>query len=361
MYGLSQAVLTCLPPELKGARLFPNKCRGGRKGGGHRKEACTHTTHSRVEAGVGYRCRGLTRGSQGGGPAAGRLVYRQETHRQKHPKEPGYQLSHATMWACKRRQMCVVYTEIHTGTYTEAAETCSNVFTHTDPHKHTCTCTHTQRIQIQMCQAKPRRQREEGLTTQRIQLPKTQHMRVHVRIHTHTHSHTSTSFTGAFVFKGHAIKTSCWERKRLCVLGGAGMPSSCSSSRIRARPIPFLPCPGGGRSGRARRQAGVGAPAGPAPTLGRCLWRAAQNPESHTDPRPRSGPGPRRSPWPCPQACFNPGIQTETCLWPRAPCLACAYRLAFFFFFNFNKVIKGQSLELERCELESRLCHLSTG
>lgn len=102
-------------------------------------------------------------------------------------------------------------------------------------------------------------------------------------------------------------------------------------------------------------QAGVGAPAGPAPTLGRCLWQAAQNPESHADPRAWSGPSPRMSLWPCPQACFNPDPDGNLALdWGAMPGLC----LRPFFF---NKVIKGQSLELKRCELEPQLCPLSTG
>ena len=98
-----------------------------------------------------------------------------------------------------------------------------------------------------MCQAKPRRQRE-GLTTQRTQLPKTRHMCVHERVRTHTLTHTpwegSTSFIGAFGFRGHAIKTSCWERKRLCVLGwGAGMREQLQflQDKGQARSVPPLP------------------------------------------------------------------------------------------------------------------------
>ena len=139
MYGLSQAVLTCLPPELKGARLFPDKCRGGGEGGGHRKEACTHTTHSRVEAGVGYRCQGLTRGSQDGGPATGRLVYRQETHNTSTLKSLGtnsvmQQRGHANA------DSCVLYTQIYTQARIQRlqrrAQTCSHTRTRTNTHAH---------------------------------------------------------------------------------------------------------------------------------------------------------------------------------------------------------------------------------
>ena len=97
-----------------------------------RKEACTHTTYCRGEARVGYRCGGVARGSGRGGPLPGVwCTHTHRKHKQAHPKEPGYQLSYATTWACKHGQVCVVYTQTGTGTYTEAAETCSNVFTHT--------------------------------------------------------------------------------------------------------------------------------------------------------------------------------------------------------------------------------------
>ena len=163
------------------------------------------------------------------------------------------------------------------------------------------------------------------------QLPHTQ---THTHTHTQTHTHTPLGReplpSEELLDSGqHAIKTLCWERRRLCVLGW-GCRSSCSSSRIRARPTPFCSLPQGRKVRRGQGwRAGVGAPAGPAPTLGYCLWQAAQSPESHSDPQPWSGPVPRTPRGSAPRSGAML-TQTEAWLWPQAPRSPCASGLAFF-------------------------------
>lgn len=187
-----------------------------------------------------------------------------------------------------------------------------------------------------MCQAKPRRQRE-GLTTQRTQLPKTRHMCVHERVRTHTLTHTpwegSTSFIGAFGFRGHAIKTSCWERKRLCVLGwGAGMREQLQflQDKGQARSVPPLPW---GR--KVRQGQGCRREWGRLPALHQ-LWGAVSGRLPRTQkatltPGPGLAPAPESPHGPVPRLASTL-TQMETWLWTRAPRLACAYGLAFFFF-----------------------------
>lgn len=227
MYGLSQAVLTCLPPRLKGARLFPDKCRGGGGGSGvgRRLVHTPHTAEEKQEWGTGAEAWPGAADVGGLSQVSGVHTHTGNTNRHTQ-KSLGtnsvtQQRGHANTDRCV---LCIhKLAQAHIQRLQRRAQTCSH--THTDPHKHARTCIHTQGIQIQLCQAKPRRQRE-GLTTQRTQLPKTQHMCVRERVYTHTLTHTlwegSTSFIGAFGFRGHAIKTSCWERKRLCVLGWGG-------------------------------------------------------------------------------------------------------------------------------------------
>lgn len=225
-----------------------------------------------------------------------------------------------------------MYTEIGTSTYTKAAETRADMFMHTEPHKHVCACTRTQRMQIEKGQAKPR---VGGRGSDHRDKPDHAHPAC-MCSYTHTHPggnhflHRSFWIQGNMQSGPHAWKESafvCWEQ---------GFGSSCSNSRIRARPIP---CPREeGQAGPGWGGLGVGLPAGPAPALGHCLWQAAQGPESHSDPRPWSGLA----------SAPRPGTtltQTEAWPWPWAPRPPHASGLAFFLPLQSEK--KGQALELE--------------
>ena len=108
----------------------------GRQG---RKEACTHTTHCRVEARVGYRCGGVARGSRCGVPAPRCLVY---THMQetqtRTPKRawvPTQLRNDVGMQT--RTGVCCVYTNRHRHIYRGCRDVLKRVHTHTRTHTNT--------------------------------------------------------------------------------------------------------------------------------------------------------------------------------------------------------------------------------
>lgn len=106
-------------PELKGARLFPDKCRGGGGGEGRRKGATL--------GGLAH-CRSTARGSRGGGSGTRCLL---ETHtRDLHTPQ--------STWVRTRLHRHVgllVYTGIHAGPYPRQAhaELRRHAHTHSPP------------------------------------------------------------------------------------------------------------------------------------------------------------------------------------------------------------------------------------
>lgn len=231
-------------------------------------------------------------------------THTQETHTHPHPKEPGCSTQLRNNVSMQTRTgVCCVYRSRYRHIHRGCGDVFKRVHTHTDPHKHARTFIHTWDSDSMHG---PNPGGRESVWP--LRGPSSLRLKAHVRAcaHTHTHKHAlreALPFTGA-LDSGTRSQDLVLGKKALCVLGWGwrGCESSCSSSRIRG-PGPFRsPLPWGGRSGRARDAGGSGGARGPAPTLGRCLWQAAQNPESHTDFGPGLASAPRMSLWPCPQA-----------------------------------------------------------
>lgn len=143
----------------------------------------------------------------------------------------------------------------------------------------------------------------------------------------------------------------CWDG------GGAGMREQLQflQDKGQAHSVPPLPWGRKVRQGQGCRREWGRPPALHQP-WGAVSGRLPRTQKATLTPGPGLAPAPECPYGPAPRLASTL-TQMETWLWTGAPCLACAYGLAFFF----NKVIKGQSLELKRCELEPQLCRLSTG
>ena len=166
-------------------------------------------------------------------------------------------------------------TGICTGTYTEAvthtaAETCSNMLTHTAPphtYEHGIHSERrVQRMRMEKYQARPRRQ-GEGLTTLTTQLPWAQHTRTpmythtHTHTYTHTHTHTpwpgTTYFIGTFGSRATRNQDLVLGKKAPLSAGTGALGAAAAFPRTGARPVPRFWV---GRSGGARAEGeGAGA------------------------------------------------------------------------------------------------------
>lgn len=150
MYSLSQAVLTCLPPELRGARLFPDKRRGGGRGGrvGRRLIQGLYSAHltlqSRSQGGVQVRRPGQGQWTWGACYQVSGVHTQTHTHtgntQTPTPKGtwvPTQLRNNVSMQT--RTGVCCVYRSRHRHIY----RGCRDVFTHTrtrtNTHAHSST------------------------------------------------------------------------------------------------------------------------------------------------------------------------------------------------------------------------------